>query len=580
MVASASGSSSSSTRSGISGGAITITNAQQQAQLTGQTVEQTVAGINRDVSSTKDGSNALKPIFNQQEIEADFAIVNAVSREAGNFLMNRAKEADAAKAAAQQALIEENAKPEGQQDPERIRSLLDQYVSANEWSTGGDYRKYATAVIGAITGNVSATTVEFAQSAAVNYLQALGAEQVKSIADNLGSESARTALQGIVGCAGSAGRGTNCAAGALGASAGTIINNLLGAADGLTNEEKEARKNLVTNIVAGIATAAGSGSVSTATTSAQLETENNALGTNGGKQLMQGMRACSASSDPSCFATVKASAEKATANFNSKLKAACEGASASYSNCLQMMAAAQSAAMDVGWATVYAKTDEQKAYLQQKAIQQVTDVDAQLDNFQKLGASSSMLEQFTAQLSLVLDPQTLVAMAGSLKSGALKNAANIIKGRGAGSEAPNASRVVETNAADVAATSRPTPRQSEIDVGADLPPGARPQVSFKNGQEVPYGTSGSVRPDYCLGNVCSVEVKNYNIATNSNGLVNNVSQQAIDRAANLPAGMTQTVVIDIRGQTVATQQLDAIRLQIVQRSNGAVSPNNIRFKDK
>jgi filamentous hemagglutinin len=133
---------------------------------------------------------------------------------------------------------------------------------------------------------------------------------------------------------------------------------------------------------------------------------------------------------------------------------------------------------------------------------------------------------------------------------------------------------------DVAVTGRPTPRQSEIDVGVDLPPGARPQVSFKNGQEVPYGTSGSVRPDYCLGNVCSVEVKNYNITTNSNGLVSNVSQQAIDRAANLPPGMTQTVVIDIRGQTVTTQQLDAIRLQIVQRSNGAVSPNNIRFKDK
>ena len=80
--------------------------------------------------------------------------------------------------------------------------------------------------------------------------------------------------------------------------------------------------------------------------------------------------------------------------------------------------------------------------------------------------------------------------------------------------------------------------------------------------------------------MCSVEVKNYNIATNSNGLINNVAQQAIDRAANLPSGMTQTVVIDVRGQTVTTQQLDAIRLQIVQRSNGAVSPNNIRFKDK
>jgi hypothetical protein len=133
---------------------------------------------------------------------------------------------------------------------------------------------------------------------------------------------------------------------------------------------------------------------------------------------------------------------------------------------------------------------------------------------------------------------------------------------------------------DVAVTGRPTARQSEIDVGVDLPPGARPQVSFKNGQEVPYGTSGSVRPDYCLGNVCSVEVKNYNIATNSNGLINNVSQQAIDRAANLPHGMTQKVVIDIRGQTYSPQQLADIRLQIVQRSNGSVSSRNIEFKEK
>ncbi len=131
---------------------------------------------------------------------------------------------------------------------------------------------------------------------------------------------------------------------------------------------------------------------------------------------------------------------------------------------------------------------------------------------------------------------------------------------------------------DVAVTGRPTPRQSEIDVGLDLPPGARPQVSFKNGQEVPYGTSGSVRPDYCLGNVCSVEVKNYKIATNSNGLINNVSQQAIDRAANLPQGMTQTVVIDVRGQVVSAAQEDAVIRGIVQKSNGAISPTSISFK--
>jgi hypothetical protein len=112
----------------------------------------------------------------------------------------------------------------------------------------------------------------------------------------------------------------------------------------------------------------------------------------------------------------------------------------------------------------------------------------------------------------------------------------------------------------------------------DLPAGARPQVSFKGGKEVPYGTTGSVRPDWCLGNTCSVEVKNYNIATNSSGLVNNVSEQAILRAQNLPQGMTQTVVIDVRGQAVTVQQELAIRQAIVQKSNGAVAPNNITFK--
>jgi len=78
--------------------------------------------------------------------------------------------------------------------------------------------------------------------------------------------------------------------------------------------------------------------------------------------------------------------------------------------------------------------------------------------------------------------------------------------------------------------------------------------------------------------VCSVEVKNYNIATNSTGLANNVAEQAILRAQNLPQGMTQTVVIDVRGQAVTAQQEFVIRRAIVQKSNGAISPSDITFK--
>jgi filamentous hemagglutinin len=53
----------------------------------------------------------------------------------------------------------------------------------------------------------------------------------------------------------------------------------------------------------------------------------------------------------------------------------------------------------------------------------------------------------------------------------------------------------DSTGGDLTAT-RPTPRQSETDVGGDLGPGHTPQVSYIDGQQVPYGTAGSVRPDF------------------------------------------------------------------------------------
>ncbi|MCB5304504.1 hypothetical protein LH409_20210, partial [Yersinia bercovieri] len=88
------------------------------------------------------------------------------------------------------------------------------------------------------------------------------------------------------------------------------------------------------------------------------------------------------------------------------------------------------------------------------------------------------------------------------------------------------------------------------------------------------------RPDWCYGNVCSIEVKNYNIATNKNGLINNVVTQAIERKKNLPIGMRQEVVIDIRGQNVTENQKNMIIQGIVQKSNKIISPTDIGFKTK
>ncbi|WP_322789310.1 hypothetical protein [Paraburkholderia diazotrophica] len=62
------------------------------------------------------------------------------------------------------------------------------------------------------------------------------------------------------------------------------MNTLLGPADNLTTEERNARTNIVSSLVAGIAGSSGL-SVATATGAAQIETENNgSTGTPGNNQ--------------------------------------------------------------------------------------------------------------------------------------------------------------------------------------------------------------------------------------------------------------------------------------------------------
>jgi hypothetical protein len=97
------------------------------------------------------------------------------------------------------------------------------------------------------------------------------------------SSPLRAALHAIAACAGQAAQhnSAGCGAAALGAATASLINGLANETDGgastLTNEQKEARKNLLTNLIAGMATAAGSTQTSAAVTAATIETENNGL---------------------------------------------------------------------------------------------------------------------------------------------------------------------------------------------------------------------------------------------------------------------------------------------------------------
>ena len=270
IVVAASGNASSVTQSGISGGSIVIRDEAGQLALTGKTAAETIASLNRDTSDTL---NALKPIFDKEKIEAGFEIASEAQRQMGQFLTNRAKEADALKKAL-------DVEPEGP----RRKQLEAMYADAKKWETDGQYRLIATAITAAAGGNVTGSSSQFVQSAAVNYLQGLGAAQIKDLAAYVGGEGSpgHIALHALLACGGAAAQRASCGGGAAGASASVVLHELLQALSGsesdkLGAEEKEQRANLLVSIIAGIAGALSPEQAAAIATAARLEVENNTL---------------------------------------------------------------------------------------------------------------------------------------------------------------------------------------------------------------------------------------------------------------------------------------------------------------
>ncbi len=121
---------------------------------------------------------------------------------------------------------------------------------------------------------------------------------------------------------------------------------------------------------------------------------------------------------------------------------------------------------------------------------------------------------------------------------------------------------------------RPSWRQSELDAGDTFSkPKYTDQISFKDREKVSYGTKGSTRPDFfSYEEGRSIEIKNYNVTTSSgrNSLINIVVKQFEDRIKHLPEGVKQTVLIDVRGQTVTKETLKQIKEEITQRTFGQI----------
>ncbi|WP_160356387.1 hemagglutinin repeat-containing protein [Bordetella sp. 02P26C-1] len=272
MVAAASGSSSSITYSAISAGDIFIRNEAAQQDLTGMTATETIASLNRDTSDTL---NTLRPIFDKEKIEAGFEIAQEASRQVGQFLENRAKEIENAKSRSDDPSLSY---------AERAQAAQQYADLETKWGAQGTHSRWAPIILGAASGNVMGGTGQFVQAAAVNYLQALGAAEIKELSHHLGGEGSvgHAALHAVLGCAGAAAQGASCGAGGAGAFAGVVLNSLVARLEQdktqpRSPEEAQARANLVSSVVAGVAAAIDPAAAVPAELAARIEVENNSL---------------------------------------------------------------------------------------------------------------------------------------------------------------------------------------------------------------------------------------------------------------------------------------------------------------
>lgn len=130
-------------------------------------------------------------------------------------------------------------------------------------------------------------------------------------------------------------------------------------------------------------------------------------------------------------------------------------------------------------------------------------------------------------------------------------------------------------------SSRVSPRQSEIDVAKQHPTFVE-QKTFMDGQEVPYGTKGSSRPDLyrpdsLFGGQKTIEVKNYDVSTAAgrNRLISNVVKQTNKGIKNLP-NTSREIVIDVRGQNVSNSAINYIKNGITSKISENVKVTFVR----
>ncbi|EIJ48486.1 hypothetical protein GWL_05200 [Herbaspirillum sp. GW103] len=152
-IGNASGSETSVTRSGVSGGAVTITDAQAQQEKTGQSPDHAVASLDTCVRTGKDSSNGLAKNWDgnqlREDVEAQAKITRAFGQQASKLIGDYAEQ--------QQKKAEDLRKQANAATDPAVATQLNDQASALEtkWGPDGNMRALAHTVVGGLTGGLA-----------------------------------------------------------------------------------------------------------------------------------------------------------------------------------------------------------------------------------------------------------------------------------------------------------------------------------------------------------------------------------------------------------------------------------------
>ncbi len=112
-----------------------------------------------------------------------------------------------------------------------------------------------------------------------------------------------------------------------------------------------------------------------------------------------------------------------------------------------------------------------------------------------------------------------------------------------------------------------SPQWRQAELRALNKTGGYEQLSYLNGEKVPFGTPGATRPDIVrnLGNhLEAIEVKYYDLESpgSLSTLYRELEREVSARVANLPQGSTQKIVLDVTGRNFSAETVNKAKESI------------------